>query len=54
MPHQCVRCNTFYEDGSTKILKEMTESSSANVTLHLTVGTESGTKQYIGYINTNF
>ncbi len=21
MPHQCVRCNTFYEDGSTEILK---------------------------------
>ncbi|MBI2129282.1 hypothetical protein HYU07_03510 [Candidatus Woesearchaeota archaeon] len=21
MPHQCVRCNTFYEDGSAEILK---------------------------------
>jgi len=21
MPHQCVRCNTFYEDGSEEILK---------------------------------
>ena len=21
MPHQCVRCNTFYEDGATQILK---------------------------------
>jgi len=21
MPHQCVRCNTFYEDGATEILK---------------------------------
>lgn len=21
MPHQCVRCNTFYEDGSNEILK---------------------------------
>ncbi len=21
MPHQCVRCNTFYEDGSKEILK---------------------------------
>ncbi len=21
MPHQCVRCNTFYEDGSQEILK---------------------------------
>ena len=21
MPHQCVRCNTFYEDGSTEIIK---------------------------------
>jgi hypothetical protein len=21
MPHQCVRCNTFYEDGSIEILK---------------------------------
>ena len=21
MPHQCVRCNTFYEDGSDQILK---------------------------------
>ncbi|MBU0461091.1 MAG: Zn-ribbon domain-containing protein [Nanoarchaeota archaeon] len=21
MPHQCVRCNTFYEDGSSEILK---------------------------------
>ena len=21
MPHQCVRCNTFYEDGSANILK---------------------------------
>lgn len=21
MPHQCVRCNTFYEDGSDEILK---------------------------------
>ena len=21
MPHQCVRCNTFYKDGSTEILK---------------------------------
>jgi len=21
MPHQCVRCSTFYEDGSTEILK---------------------------------
>lgn len=21
MPHQCVRCNAFYEDGSTEILK---------------------------------
>jgi hypothetical protein len=42
------------QDFINKILKEMTESSSANVTLHLTVGTENGTKQYIGYINTNF
>ena len=21
MPHQCVRCNTFYDDGATEILK---------------------------------
>jgi hypothetical protein len=21
MPHQCVRCNSFYEDGSTEIIK---------------------------------
>ncbi len=21
MPHQCVRCNTFYEDGATELLK---------------------------------
>lgn len=21
MPHQCVRCNTFYDDGSTEIIK---------------------------------
>ena len=21
MPHQCVRCNTFYEDGANEILK---------------------------------
>ena len=21
MPHQCVRCNTFYEDGATEIIK---------------------------------
>ena len=21
MPHQCVRCNTFYEDGSKELLK---------------------------------
>ena len=21
MPHQCVRCGTFYEDGATEILK---------------------------------
>ncbi len=21
MPHQCVRCNTFYEDGAKEILK---------------------------------
>ena len=21
MPHQCVRCNTFYEDGSQELLK---------------------------------
>ncbi|HLD79597.1 MAG TPA: Zn-ribbon containing protein [Candidatus Nanoarchaeia archaeon] len=24
MPHQCVRCNTFYEDGSAEILKGCT------------------------------
>lgn len=24
MPHQCVRCNTFYEDGSKEILKGCT------------------------------
>ena len=22
MPHQCVRCNTFYEDAAEEILKE--------------------------------
>src|SRR3989338_8405029 len=21
MPHQCVRCNTFYDDGATEIIK---------------------------------
>jgi predicted nucleic acid-binding Zn-ribbon protein len=24
MPHQCVRCNTFYEDGSNELLKGCT------------------------------
>ena len=24
MPHQCVRCNTFYDDGATEILKGCT------------------------------
>ena len=24
MPHQCVRCNTFYEDGAEEILKGCT------------------------------
>ena len=24
MPHQCVRCNTFYDDGSEEILKGCT------------------------------
>jgi hypothetical protein len=46
--------NQAIQDFINKCLAEMVESSSANVKFFITAGTESGQKEYIGYINTNF